>query len=260
MALTLDHLGKQAASLQQTADELSSRFEKLTTFEEAARWDADAFAVVRLFEQYRDAVAGFRSSEQQALQEANAARGTLPFFKRLFASRRTEKSREANIKQADKGTASVETAISQLFELADRTPACKAEQKEMLSELRLLKKELTTEKRSVNEAMRIIRTQARQNMATWTGVQRGFTGSVARLERMQIRHQKEGALSPHEDAKAAIERQLIEMERRINWVSRFKGEDPREEQGVVRCAYCGRRVTAGSPCPGCGSDSTIRDI
>ncbi|MCJ7706002.1 MAG: hypothetical protein MUO38_00145 [Anaerolineales bacterium] len=130
----------------------------------------------------------------------------------------------------------------------------------MLAEFRLLKKEITTEKRSVSQAMREIRTKARQDITSWTGVRGGFVGSVARLDRMQIRHGKEAALAPHEGTRAALERQIVEVERSINWVSRFQGADPQAEEPALRCAYCGRRVSQNAVCPGCGSDKTTRDL
>ncbi len=261
MTVTLDDLSTQAAALQANADELTHRFEGLNEFHEAARWDADALAAIRLFERYKADLQSHISAEEQASHEAAAARSALPFHKRLVASRSAEKEHASNIAKANEGVSSVETVIAHLYELIDRTPSSKAEQKDMLSELRLFKKELATEKRSVNEAMRQVRTKARQDTASWTGIHgRGLVGSVARVERMQIRHQKEAALAPHESTKAAIERRLIETEMRINWVSKFRGEDPSGEKPPLRCAYCGRRVRPDAPCPGCGSDRTTRDL
>jgi flagellar motility protein MotE (MotC chaperone) len=260
MSATVENLSKQAMALQYATNEIATRFQSLSTFPEASQWDSDATALVSLYEQFKNALADFRLSEEEAIRQTHNVRNALPFFKRLFASRKQEKAHKSIIGQVEKGIKSTETAISQLLEWIDQTPSSKAEQKEMLGELRLLKKELMTEKRTVNESMRAIRTQARQNMSTWTGVQGKFIGSVARVERMQIRHQKESALTPHEDAKAAIERQIIACERRINWISKFTGEDPKPQEHVVRCAYCGRRVSSGKPCPGCGSDQTTREL
>jgi hypothetical protein len=259
MSPTLDEIEKQAAILQQTANELISRIPKMTLFEEAARWKADALALVGLFEQYQDSLAEFRATEEQALQEAKKVHEASSFFKRNFGSRKIEESHEGNIKDMDKGIESVEKSITVILDLVDETPISKDEQKEMLNELRLKKSELSTDKRSVDESMRVIRTQARQRMTGYTGVRGGLTGSIARYERSSIRRQKENALSPHENTKAALERRLIDIDRRINRIFRLTGEDFGEEKDVVRCAYCGRRVTPGLPCPGCGSDKTTQE-
>ena len=257
---TLSELAEQASRLQAHADELSHRFQALGSYEEAARFDSDALATIRLSERYKADLEAFVLAEETALQDADSARGSLPFFKRLFASRSEEKRLASSIAEARGGVASVDNAISELYELIDRTPASKTEQKQMLAELRLLKKEITTHKRSVNEAMREIRTKARQDMSSWTGVSGGMVGSVARLERMGIRHGKEAALAPHEGTKASLELQIIDLERRIIWVERFQGEEPTAEEPPLRCGYCGRRVSQNAVCPGCGSDKTTRDL
>ncbi len=85
-------------------------------------------------------------------------------------------------------------------------------------------------------------------------------GDVARYKRATIRREKENSLSPLEAERNSIEAQLMDIERQINWVSKFKGENPQEESEVIRCTYCGRRVAPPSVCPGCGSDQTTRDI
>jgi primosomal protein N' len=257
----LQDLSRQASRLQANADELGHRFQALDTYEDAARFDSDALAAIHLFERYKADLEAFILSENTLLQEASSARAALPFFKRLFASRVEEKLHASSTDTARTGITSVDKAIADLYELIDRTPASRAEQKQMLAELRLLKKEVSTQKRSLNEAMREIRTKARQDMTSWTGVSgRGVVGSVARLERMSIRHNKEAALAPHENTKALLERQIIDIERRINWVERFHGEDPETEEAPLRCAYCGRRVSQNAVCPGCGSDKTTREL
>lgn len=94
----------------------------------------------------------------------------------------------------------------------------------MLKELRLAKKELTIEKRELNENLRQIRAEARvQGAKVGTGVGLFLsTPTSRRLTRMQIRLDKEAAVAPHEDAKAALERRLVSIDRMIHWVERFK--------------------------------------
>ena len=256
----LETLEKQAASLQGTVNELMARFDRSTKFDEAAWWDRDAQAVIRLFEQYKESLTKYCKEQEQTLTELKLARTALPFFKRVIAARGDEKSLEDNIAQAAKGIASVDKAIDTLYDLVDRTPTSKGEQTQMLKELRQQKKELAVQKRSINENMRAARTKTRQEMSEWTGVQGGMLGDVARMKRASIRRQKETALHPQENARAAIERQLIEIDKRFTWVSRFSGDDPHQEDVVVRCAYCGRRVEPDKVCPGCGSDYTIRSL
>jgi hypothetical protein len=256
MSTTLEDLARQAVSIKKTFDDLISRFETLNTFVEADRWDADAFAVVHLYERCREALNACRSYEQQAIQEEKKTRTAMPLMKRLFASRQGEEEHLKKIGQIDQRIASAGEAISQLLERIDRTPNSSTLQKEMLSDFRAQKMDLTTDKREVNEEMRLIHTKARQDSASLSGA----NAESARTKRMKIRQQEERALNPHEDARAAIERQLIDVERRINWVSRFAGVNPILEEKVLRCAYCGIRVMPGARCPACGSKSTTSDL
>lgn len=255
----LDTIAKSTKGIQGTIDELLTRFKNLSKFEEAAVWDGDAEAVLKLVEQYNERIRKFISSQEQALEELKSSRASQSFAKKMFASRKDEKSIETDLAAARKGIEENEETIDTLYELMDRTPSSKAEQAEMLKEFRQLKKELTTEKRAVNEEIRAIRAEARQKTTRMTGISgSGFMGSAARYSRASIRYQKESALRPNEDAKAAIERQLINIEKRINWVSRFSGDDPETRPDeILRCSYCGRRVEPNSVCPGCGSDRTM---
>jgi hypothetical protein len=111
---------------------------------------------------------------------------------------------------------------SQMQEAIDFTPNSVEEQKALLRELRQRKKELQLEKRQVAASMKAIREGARQRSAQ---AGRGFFGMYnpkqAASERRSIRYRKEAALRPHEDAKAAIERQIIQIDRDILWVGRY---------------------------------------
>lgn len=255
---TYTQFASRAAEIQKVADEVSDRFFNLATFQDALRWNSDTRALIRLLEQFNLDITEYCTKQEGFLNLAETTRSTQSFLKRTFGIRREENQYKENIESANTTIASVETAVSGLNDLIDRTPTSKAEQKNMLQELRQLKKELTTEKREINETTRQIRTKARQDMTKMTGIHgRGVMGSMARYQRVHIRDQKESSLKPHEIAKANIEMQIIEVEKRINWTSRFTGDDPQPQAAALRCAYCGRRVEPNRVCPGCGSDQTI---
>lgn len=254
---TLESISQSAKGIQGTIDELLERFNSICTFEEATVWDSDTEAAIKLVEKYINRIRQFVTDQEHALEELQASRAKLPVVKRLFASHKEEDKMKEELETARKGIATNEETIEALYELIDRTPSSKKEQSEMLNEYRQLKKELTTEKRAVNEEMRKIRAEARSKTTGLSGISgRGFIGSAARYSRSSIRYQKESALRPNEDAKGALERQLIETEKRINWISKFSGTDPGPAyyEAVLRCSYCGRRVEPNSVCPGCGSD------
>jgi len=70
--------------------------------------------------------------------------------------------------------------------------------------------------------MKAVRTGARQQSAQAGRVFGVFYDSkVAASDRRSIRYAKEATLRPHEDAKAAIERQLVQTDRDILWAEKF---------------------------------------
>ena len=71
--------------------------------------------------------------------------------------------------------------------------------------------------------MKVVRTGARQQSAQAGRVFGVFYDSkLAASERRSIRYSKESILRPHEDAKTAIERQLVQIDRDILWAEKFK--------------------------------------
>jgi len=126
----------------------------------------------------------------------------------------------------------------------------------MLSELRYHKKELALQKRKITESMRQVNAQARHEMSKLAGISKGFAGDVARYGRMSVRYQKETANKSNEEAKSVINRQLQDIDKKILWVSRFKGDGNDLNQSILYCSYCGRRVKEGVPCKSCGSIQT----
>ncbi len=146
--------------------------------------------------------------------------------------------------------------IEKLQENIDSTPTSIAEQKEMLNELRYHKKELTLQKREINESIRQVNAQTRQEISKLTGISKGFVGDIARYSRMSVRYQKETANKSNEEAKSVINRQLQDIDKKILWVSRFKGNGNVLNQSILYCSYCGRRVKEGEPCRSCGSIQT----
>jgi hypothetical protein len=254
---TYDELANRSRLLIDRYKELISTFDHLETFADANQWDADASALIEIFRDANGDFLTFKKSENQSLEELTAERNAKPFFPRLFASKSAEDSHKEKIKEMDTVVSKVETLIDNLDGLIDRTPNSKAEQKEMLSELKSLKKELTLEKREINEAIRQINAEARKSIASVTRLRGGLVGNYARYQRIGARYQKEASLKPNEDSKAVINGQLIQVEKDILWVSKFKGDEPSATTSALRCAYCGRRVTDGDSCKGCGSVQAI---
>jgi hypothetical protein len=256
-----DEIADKTPLLVGRYNELTSVFDLLSTFSEADQWDADASALIRLVTEEISDYLSFRESEIHLLENILAARNSKSFAAKIFASKSEENSHKENIKKIDKAVNQLESLMENLNSLIDRTPNSKAEQKEMIDELKALKKELTLEKKEINEAIRQTNVEARKSMASVTGLRGGFVGDIARYKRISTRLEKEAALKPNEDAKAIINRKLLQIDKNINWVSKFKGDELPTinsiTNSILRCAYCGRAVIEGEICLGCGSTQTI---
>ncbi|MBE9251069.1 stage II sporulation protein M [Dolichospermum sp. LEGE 00240] len=112
--------------------------------------------------------------------------------------------------------------VEKLQEFTDFTPNSPKEQKILLKELKQRKKELQLQKRELTANMKSIQADARLR-SVYAG--RDFLGiynsKLAAHERRRIRYQKEEALRPSEDMKAAIDRQILQIDKDILWVERF---------------------------------------
>ncbi|MTJ50517.1 hypothetical protein [Dolichospermum sp. UHCC 0259] len=112
--------------------------------------------------------------------------------------------------------------VEKLQECIDFTPNSIKEQKILLKELKQQKKELQLKKRELTANMRSIQADSRSR-SIYAG--RSFLGiydsKLAAHKRRRIRYQKEEALRPSEDIKAAIDRQILQIDKDILWVERF---------------------------------------
>ena len=99
----------------------------------------------------------------------------------------------------------------------------------MLRELRAEKKELQVQKREIAAQKRELNQVVRDASAN-AGIHKGwlsttYDGRQAAAQRRALRRVKIELLAPHEDAKTHIERQLVDLDRRIAWVERFGDGD-----------------------------------
>jgi hypothetical protein len=213
----------QPGSIEQlgAVEELVREFVELRTFDAVADWDRRALELAETLEQQAASL----------MQEISAVRAQLDDYRRdtsdaLHVRAARIEGTERPLRRAGDLVAEAGRAYEELMERVDMSPDNKAEQRALLKTLRAAKKELQSEKREARAAMGDIRRQARVATVAATASPWAFTISrkMAAEERRNIRRQKEAALAPHEDAAAAIERQLIVLDRRIAWVQRF-GDD-----------------------------------
>ena len=117
----------------------------------------------------------------------------------------------------------MENRAEKLQEAIDFTPNSLTEQKLLLKELRQRKKELQLQKREVAASAKQIRREARMK-SSHAGRVLGivYNSKLAATERRSIRYRKEAALLPHEDLMSSLERQILQIDKDIFWVERFK--------------------------------------
>jgi hypothetical protein len=244
-------LEAQALALRNSAGDLTTRFSSLGTFREAGAWDGDALAVIRVFDKYRATVTEVLEMEQMALEQAAAEREKGPFLRYLLQPRTAEKAHQEHILQLQLALRSIEEAKERLFDRVDRAPSSRAEQRAMVQELNLVLAEMARQPVAVPEAMARVPAGARAT---------GESGpEPGRWDRMRSHYEMEVGRRPRKGKTAGLSPRM-ELEQRLERVSRFAGEDPPPATAILRCAYCGARRSHASPCPRCGMDLPTLDV
>jgi len=206
---------------------LMLEYEGLVTFADVASWDERANAEVKKIVNVIEDTNKMSADALRKLEQAKKENAQKGLVSRLFSGKGLETSLTQSIQQYDRYKLSLEKLASQLQEAIDYTPNSADEQKSLLKELRLQKKEIQVKKREVAATLKAIRAGARAKNAN-AGISKSlfntytYDPKLAAAQRRGIRFQREAALHPHEDEKAAIERQLIQIDRDIHWAEKFK--------------------------------------
>ena len=209
---------------------LCAQFDGLRTFDDVEKWDAAALDAALNLQKLAEQTHLHQQGLVGQAEELARARAATPFFKRLFSSRSPELTLRGQADQLAATLQQLGVMINDLLERIDYTPNGEKERKALLKELRAERKELQHSKKEIAAQKRAINQAAREASAT-AGINQGwifttYDSKQAAAERRAIRRQKIAMLAPHENAKTVIERQILDIERRIMWVERFgKGED-----------------------------------
>jgi hypothetical protein len=209
---------------------LCAQFDGLRTFDDVAQWDAAALDAALNLQRLAEQTRLHHQGLVVQADELARTRAATPFFKRLFASRSPELALRGQADQLAATLQQLGVMINDLLERIDYTPNDEKERKALIKELKAEKKELQHQKKEIAAQKRAINQAAREASAN-AGITQGwifttYDSTQAASERRAIRRQKIAMLAPHENAKTAIERQIIDLERRIMWVERFgKGDE-----------------------------------
>lgn len=205
-----------------SVDALIAEVTGLNSFEEVQGWDNKAKAALDKITADLDAVEKEIASVQQELTRLQAVHDAKPAYLKLMGKGGEYKSAEKQLAQFQTGQAQLEELADMLQGTIDMTPNSPDEQKLLIKGLRLQKKELQAQKKEVAAEMRAIRVESRQKSAQVTNYGFRSLSGLATAERRRLRLQREIGLAPQEDRKAAIEKQILKLERLILWAEKLK--------------------------------------
>lgn len=201
---------------------LMTELKTISTYDGVTDWDQRATSEVGRIVDLIQGISEQVNRLTQELEQEQRAHGEKSFFGKLSSGRKGEKEIKAQIERHQNYLTKLDGMAAEMQEAIDISPNSAEEQKELVKELRLRKKELQLERREVAANMKAVREEARQKSAVAGKFLGSYDAKSAAYQRRQIRYKREGALRPQEDARAAVERQLIEVERDILWAERFK--------------------------------------
>ena len=206
------------------AEALLTELPTLTTFEQVADWDRRAALVLEHIQAYLADLDSIERDVNAIERQAVDDHSQRFFLRRLTGPPPAVAAARKWKTEAAAGQEAATLLADRLQAGIDQTPNCRDDQAEMVRALKLAKKELALQKREAGEALCQIRVDARQKSAQIDtglgGVLMGASGR--RYQRITLRLEKEAAAKPHESVKALIERQILAMDRIIQWVERFK--------------------------------------
>lgn len=221
----LEMIAKDTQTVQALINEHFAQFKAISKYEQVEPWKSGVQAVIPDLDLLNERLHRFIYSQEADLAALQASRTELPITKKLFASRKDEKTIEADIAVAHEAIEVNERTIATLHEMMNSTPSSAYERKEILKILKALKKQLIAEKRAVDQQIRAIKIKARLDLAQWKGVSKGTVGKAARHQRASIRLMKKAQLEPQEEARATIKHRLSDVNQRIKWVSSFSSDE-----------------------------------
>lgn len=174
---------------QEGPNALLTQLDALRTFAQVAEWDERAAQHVSAIRRYLQQLDALQPQVEAAEQAALASHSQQNIWRRIVGSSPDVKATQVWIAQATSARSAQQAVLDQLQAAMDKTPNTKEEQLEMLQELKLAKKELALQKREASEALRQIRSVAREK-GSRVGTGLFSTATTRRVSRMRIRLQE----------------------------------------------------------------------
>lgn len=207
--------------LHDTARTALNQIRTTTTYQQIAEWDSQA---ARLIKELHDEIAECNmgvSKRKAAIEALKASHAKKSIIARAFANQSEQRQLVVEISKLQAHIAESEPLIVELQDASDLTPNDKPQRDALVAELKQRRKELQLNKREAAANLRAVRVEA-HHQSTVAGkdlLGSTYNAKSASHERRQIRYARMEVVRPHEDAKAAIERQIIEIDRDTLWLS-----------------------------------------
>jgi hypothetical protein len=195
---------------------LANAIKNLHSFDEIAAWNKKAAAEVEVMRSNLNGIEEKQQKLTRVLSQEQQEHAAKPFLTKFFVRRKEQKQWLAEQSRLAREKAHIENIIDQFESAIDFSPDTLAELMELIEECKLQKSELLAEKKAVKAQMSSIRVEARQQTANTN------YGKYGKGDRRRIRLNKASALQPQESQKAAIERQIIQLDQTINWLEKIK--------------------------------------
>lgn len=210
--MTIDDTQKN--NIDNNFKELMDKFHALSTFAEVQSWRKLAGNGIEQISGIIRAL-NLETAQQTQTLERIKYEASKKLVGRLFGGSNEEKELTQQIEKYRQFKSDLESMVIQMQEALDFTPGSPDQQKELLKELRLRKKEIQEKKREITTVIRPARGIAQAQ------TEQPAVFDSATVDRRKARFTRDEELRPGEKTKDAMERQLAQIDRDILWVEKF---------------------------------------
>lgn len=194
----------------------------MTNFDEVKHWDEQASLESQKISNYIEELNQSVNILNEELVKSKLEHKSKPFFSRLFSSDKQSNEIKNQLNQIEKLCPKLEDARYELDKWVGMTPDDEVEAKQMVAELKLAKKELGVQKKEARANIKQINTEARIQNAKISNRIFFTSPKLKKMQRISVRSEKENSLQPFENMVFEIDRQILEMDKMINWIDRIR--------------------------------------
>ncbi len=201
-------------NLETRLEELAAKLQKAETFAEAAAWGNRAREEIERIQGLMRALDLKIAREAHELELLKLENAKKSLVGRLFGGASPEEKELAEkIENYRQAKVELTRAIQQLQEYMDFTPTSAEQQRKLLQELRLRRRQIQEQKREITTVLGTARPGAPKPADE--------TFDPASVSRRKARYARDSQVLPRETMEEATQRQLEQNARDIQWAERF---------------------------------------